>query len=665
MKKRLIKLLSLVLVVIMSLSAFACDLVTVDMTRADEQVVATVQVFDGAPKEEIKNKHVKNVYMTNGAYYIYTMGYTVEEALDFILDSIIDTKINVQLALNYFKELGTDYQDLNPSVTNVWDVERYLTAEEIAKANYNVKKSVNETIDSYLPVEEEDPSESYTETVRAVPTGAVNYERELTKDDMNDYKINRGIYEGNNTSNDTERRTAYYMLLKSMSENGYIDDGFDWKTDSVVDTEYYEDSVKEQMYNILLNKYNSYLIYDYYMTVSYEAIANTYEEIYKEQAKAKTYTEFNEMLTNASATNPVLANHFAGSFGYVYNLLIPMDSIQSAKLAELDKKDTADYRAKREAILANTTVKDLRNTWINAGYDFDYSTNMFLNDYAVAGANALPFQGLVEWTNSQDVNVTKKVDGDNTYFEYSVNGEVDDEYVPEYKAASTEMKFEDFNNVLDTNNEPDDFIELIETYLFGSVLDGGTGSYDGVSFARTAKTSTAVTTNVWKEKINELLFAFSSDNGSLNTYKGYPIAMNYEIDYTEKFVDEFAAAGRYLLDNASDYLNKGYVVVASDYGYHILFLSEVVTASNYETLEAYLTSLGISDGESYYDNMRKDIRDGKAEDYADSYLYTIQQSVAGTAASNYVNQLLSSAKQSALNNEDQVKIVRDNLKNIL
>ena len=84
MKKRLIKLLSLVLVVVMSLSAFACDLVKVDMTRADEQVVATVQVFDGAPKEEIKNKDVKNVYMTNGAYYIYSMGFTVEEALDYI-----------------------------------------------------------------------------------------------------------------------------------------------------------------------------------------------------------------------------------------------------------------------------------------------------------------------------------------------------------------------------------------------------------------------------------------------------------------------------------------------------------------------------------------------------------------------------------------------------
>ena len=655
MKKRLIKLLSLVLVVVMSLSAFACDLVKVDMTRADEQVVATVQVFDGAPKEEIKNKDVKNVYMTNGAYYIYSMGFTVEEALDYILDSIIESKINVQLALDYFNGLGTGYADLNTDEDDIWSAKRYLTGEEIAQANYNVKKSVNETIESYLPAEDEEPSESYKEKVRAVPTGAVNYVHELTEGEMNAYDIDTGVYSGGNV-NDTERRTAYYMLLKSMSDNGFIDDSFDWKTGDITDTQYYKDSVKEQMENILLNKYNNYLIYDYYKTVSFDTIEQTHKDIFASQAKAKTYTEFNEMLTNASAKNPVLYNHFDG-FGYVYNLLIPMDSVQSAKLAELEKNDTEEYRKEREDILANTTVKDLRNTWINAGYDFDKDTNKFLNDYAVAGANALEFKGLVEWTNDEGVTKTAKPDDDKTYFEYTVDGKVDKDYVPEYKATSTEMSLSEF-------------YELIETYLFGSTLTGSTDNVNGVPFARTAKTGTAVDAKVWKDKINELLFAFSTDDGSLNTYKGYPIAKDYEFDYKETFVEEFATAGRYLLTNANDYLNKGYVVVASDYGYHVMFLAEVVTKDvNVETakgrtVETYLNKTKAT-LEAEYAQMLKDIRDGKAEDYADNYLYVLQQSVAGTAASNYVNQKLSNAKQSALDNESKVKIVRDNLKNIL
>ena len=590
----------------------------------------------------------------NGAYYIYSMGFTVEEALDYILDSIIETKINVQLALDYFNSLDSDYADLNTNENDVWSAKRYLTAKEIAEANYNVKKSVNETIDSYLSAEDEEPSESYKEKVRAVPTGAVNYVHELTTEEMNAYTIDTGVYSGGN-ANDSERRTAYYMLLKSMSDNGYIDDSFDWKTDNITDTQYYKDSVKEQMETILLNKYNSYLIYDYYKTVSFDVIEQTHEDLFASQSKAKTYTEFNEMLTNASAKNPVLYNHFNG-FGYVYNLLIPMDSVQSAKLAELEKNNTKKYREDREDILANTTVKDLRNTWINAGYDFDKDTNKFLNDYAVAG-DALEFKGLVEWTNKEGVTVTKKTDGDKTYFEYTVDGKVDKDYVPEYKATSTEMKF-------------DAFITMMEDYLYGVAPDNvfeGLWNED-VPYKRVgAYDDGTVDAQTWKDKINELLFAFSSDDGSLNTYKGYPIAKDYEFDYKETFVEEFASAGRMLLDAAEAGQSQSYIVVASDYGYHVMFLAEVVTmASNVAnaTIEGYLgkatTAL-----EAEYAQMLKDIRDGKAEDYADNYLYVLQQSVAGTAASNYVKQKISNAKQSALDNESKVKIVRDNLKNIL
>ena len=125
-----------------------------------------------------------------------------------------------------------------------------------------------------------------------------------------------------------------------------------------------------------------------------------------------------------------------------------------------------------------------------------------------------------------------------------------------------------------------------------------------------------------------------------------------------------------LLDAAEAGQSQSYIVVASDYGYHVMFLAEVVTKDvNVETakgrtVETYLNKTKAT-LEAEYAQMLEDIRDGKAEDYADNYLYVLQQSVAGTAASNYVNQKLSNAKQSALDNESKVKIVRDNLKNIL
>ena len=72
-------------------------------------------------------------------------------------------------------------------------------------------------------------------------------------------------------------------------------------------------------------------------------------------------------------------------------------------------------------------------------------------------------------------------------------------------------------------------------------------------------------------KINELLFAFSTDPGSLNKYKGYVISPNN----TEGFVESFSDAGKELLAMGG----KSYIIVASDYGYHVIYF--VASNDNY------------------------------------------------------------------------------------
>lgn len=650
MKKKLIKFVTLMLVIVMALTTFACDLVKVDMEKAKEETVATVKVFENGPTDVITNGQIYSVYLANGAYYIYTMGYTPEETLDYIVEELVKTKIKVQVALNYFNNVE-NYADLNASVTDVWDVKRYLTDEEIAKAEYNVKVSINDTIDSFMDEEEEDEKETYAPEVRTSPTNATPYEHELSKTEMEAYKIDKGFADGSNV-NDTERRNAYYKLLKSMSESGYIDDDFDWDEKDIATTDYYTDSVKEQMENILVTKYESYLLYDYYKTVSIDTLKSVYEEIYATKTDSVKYADFNTALTDASATNPVLYNHFSGRFGYVYNLLIPMDAVQTERLEKVEKDNVYEYRKERETILKDTVVTDLRDTWITSNYDFELTgdTATFINDFAIFKEGSLPFNGKVEWVNKGEYERVKKTDADGVYYEYTKDGVVDEDYEPEFKATANKIKL-------------DDFVALIDDYLYGTTaptVDNNIDAY--VPYYRVAK----ATGEFDDDKVNELLFAFSTDSGSLNTYKGYVVSYDYDIDYNETFVEEFATAGRYLLDLASAGYTKSYVIVASDYGYHVMIFNELVTDDSNATNATLAGLLGMSDPEleTAYNKLLGDILAGELEEYQDSYLYTLQQAIASEKAAAQQKRILD-ANNKLLDDENKVVIDKDVLAHIL
>ncbi len=654
MKKKLIKLMSLLLVVAMSLSTFACQLIQVDMDKAYDQTVATVKVFDedGAPVDTITNKDVMSAFSANGSYYIYSMGYTVEQTLDAILDNLVNNKIMTQVALDYFYNKGV----VEHSDKGKWDAERYLSDEEVATANYTVKKGVNDAIDTYIVEDEtEDDKESFKPTVRTVPTGATNYTHELTVEEKNNYSIDRGIADGNGTVNNKERRNAYYKLLKSMSESGYIESSFDWNTGSIIDTDYYEDSVKEQLENTLVTKYQAYLVYDYYNTISLSQLATIYEDNYNAQQEAKSYTDFTNALSSASASSPVLFNQFSGKFAYVYNLLLGVDDVQSAKIAELDKSNSEKYMADREEILkTTTTVKDLRSSWIEAGYDFDFTTKTFINDYALS-SNPFAFKGTFNWVNQDGYTRELKSDADGKYYEFKKDGKVDEDYIPEYKAVAEELTL-------------DGFIEEMETYLYGSAQTKVTLAPEDETIMGKTPIYKAVksTATLDDDKINELLFAFSTDPGSLNTYKGYVVADGYDLGYTEKYMAEFEKAGRLLIKWASEGNNIGsYVIVATDYGYHVMFMNELVLdTANKATLYEYLGK-SEQDLTTEYATMLANIRDGEVEEYEDNYLYHLQQAVASSSANSYANNIVLGKQNSIRDNGDKVSINRDYLKNLL
>ena len=69
--------------------------------------------------------------------------------------------------------------------------------------------------------------------------------------------------------------------------------------------------------------------------------------------------------------------------------------------------------------------------------------------------------------------------------------------------------------------------------------------------------------------VNELMFAYSTDTGCLNKYYGYSIA---SIDETTSYVKEFEYAAQKAVTEGGI---GTYYVVATDYGWHILYVSFV------------------------------------------------------------------------------------------
>jgi hypothetical protein len=660
MKKTLLKIITFIMAIVMTASMAACDLVTIDNEKVNEQVIATVKVYDGAPEESITNQQLLNLYYTYAPTYIYYYGYTAEEAADAILETMIQSRVYAQNAMNYFNNLS-NYADLNAQVTDIWDVDRYLTQDEITEAEYNITKSVNDAIDGFIEEDEDvTEEESFAPTVRTAPTGATVYAHELTVEEMADYVekgVQTGSYAQGSDDATTERRIAYYKLLKSMEVSGYIDADFNWATDSVLDTDYFKQSLKDQKVEILITKYDAYLTYDYYKTISFENIEADYAKMYKDQAEADvTDASYYEALSSATAAHPVVYNPFTG-YSYVYNLLLGADNVQAEKIAKIkaDYEDVtnamteADYRAQRNAVLNDTYVKDLRSSWITAGYDFDFETKKFLNDYALA-SDTLPFDGNVTWTNKTVDGKTyvseRLTDENGTYFKYKVSGETvyDDTYAPKYTAKANTKTFAEF-------------VTAMDTYLYGSAKTGTNDAINGIPVYKLVDSSVDV--EEWDEKINELLFAYSTDPGSLNTYKGYAVSPETE-NGTETYVDEFAAAARALMNCGK----TSYVIVGTDYGYHVIFFSKVVSATSYATLVDYLNAEeGSKNWADVYEDMIVAIRDGEVAEYEDSYLYSFQQVVTANAATANVAKIKMNDFYSAKENS-KVAIYQERIDNL-
>ena len=580
MKKILVSIAALVLCVVMCFSTLTgCNLITINSERNLEQVVATVQIDKDAPLDKIYKKDMALAFMNYGYMYVQYYGYTQAQTYKMIIDNLVQSRVFVQYAMQAFNKGDAPFENqiADPMENDVWDVTRYLTDDEDIEATYNTIKAVNDLLDSYEDKDEEEKkNDTLTATVRTVPTGATNFEKEVDKPGY----ITKGI----DVDSTAERRLAYTKVIEMLRVNGLLGDEYKGQ---MTQTDYYQQTLKSNRENLILEKYQKCITDNARSAYTFEDVKKEYASKYNEQ-KGLSTSEFISKLSSASASDPILCG-LNGSYGYVYNLLIGANDIQKAMIEDLSPSLTATERAKaRRDILAGTIVTDQRSTWVLSGYDFDGTK--FTGDYTFMGENALEFKGDVQ-------KVQEKTKDQNA----------------KYKVTSLDPI---------TLSE---FVDMMEMYVYGKKQTAVAGVTDPSVYK---KVESNVDVKDYTKKINELLFAFSTDPGSLNTYLGYSIQPKPSSGEAETYMQEFADAGRELLKMGK----SSYIMVATDYGYHIMFYSVVLSDTyGYNNLVDYLNSqYGTKNWEDEFNKMLADF--DEYED-TDNYMYVLFNSLASSSVS--------------------------------
>lgn len=581
MKKRLVKILTLAFAVIMCFSAsFGCNLVTKDNLKDMEQVVATVNINK---EDNVYKRDVVMAYINYGYIYTQYYGYSQERTMRMILDGLVESHILVQEAMNVFED---DENFVKDDAYGKYVAERYLTEEEKLDALYDAYVTINSLLDRYSDEEQAaENKDDLNETVRTVPTNAANAEKDVDKQayidkgfdvDSNEYRVN-----------------ALAKVVKMLKSNGLLGDGYQG---DLKDTDYFAQILKNNMEQQVVSNYEENILNDIRSGLTYEKLSAAYES--KKTAQEEwSNTEFVSALSSATAESPILYSK-QGTYGYVYNLLLGVNDYQSKEISDISKNlSDAERAARRADILNSTTVKDLRSTWILSGYDFD--GEKFTGDYTFTKnpENSLPFNGevtLLKEATEED----SAIYGVEDVYTYGLN----------------------------------EFVAYMNEYLYGNA-DVGEGD-ENVSIYK--KYDCDDKPEEYDAKINELLFAFSTDGGSLNTYKGYVIKPAVDGSNSEEYVKTFGDAGRQLLTMG----NASYIIVASDYGYHVMFFSEKFDADyGYDTLDSYLDSLDIDKGEAatweaYFNAM---LGDWEAFEESDTYLYFLANELISGKTNNAVS----------------------------
>lgn len=491
MNKRIIALVLALVIAVTALTG--CNLQAKNSRVIGEKAVMTIG--KGEYKDTVSIQEVFNAFSSYGFMYVYYYSIPVEQVVELLLDNILTNKLMTYSATENL-----------PKVNNVSRLTKYtkydvfLTPEEIKDLEVALNRDISNAIER--------------DEVEHIKEDAEEKELELPKDEdvrtiPSDYSY---ITKTPVDFVGTETRAAAVKEYKKAIENN---NGYSYK-------DFLNSALLSYKKDAVLTKYIKVLKEE--ITATDADVTNRFNEIVAQEKEKYALSDsaykakLNE-IQNAkefSGSNFVLYSPESG-YGFALNLLLKFSPEQEAQLKESKDKYTAgtmtkeEYIAKREELLPQITVKDLRDSWLKK---YGYNSDLF-NDYAFDGvANPVLTDGV---QNFDELG---------------------------------QFKFDSINA---TNYSINDFFNKMNGILGGVSV----GNKDGFDMYKADPAK--------QEEFINLIWAYGEDPGAFNSKIGY---MCYAKPEESSFVEEYA--------NASTALAKedvgSYTIVATDYGYHVLFL---------------------------------------------------------------------------------------------
>ncbi len=612
-----------------------CGLVTTNISKDYAQVIAEVNITNSAnfasseyadyadviETSEITKRDMVAYFISTGYSMMQSYGWTYYDTFKMISETLVNRQVYIQYAMLYLLDDETEDFSADGYRAAVDAAEEgdkslaalgyFLTDAERAKALYDTRVLFNNSLDSqeqsYIDAEDEETS---TETARTTPTG-VNTEDEDYYNEA--YRIYTGSnaaancvgYEVQDGSTPTTRRKAYGAFLASLRSNDLVSANED--TSDIESLDYFKMELQNSYETAIINKMTDKFETAIKSTVTESVAQQVYDTTYSRQEKAfdADLSSFTTALDGVSDTSFVLTAP-EPNYGFVVNILIPFSTSQTQALssAPADFGDTKGNKFNfRADLLAKVRGTDQRGTWFTGTEDYSFRVDpeSELDNVYIGGDASREYlffeDSLLASTQYERVP--------NYYGRYTYNGSVrkndKDEYVLTPNRISIDAFISEMEGYLEQSASAvtgedaytvtggsyvssigaDDVIVPAEdntAYYNRSVADyykaDGTVDYSKfvyyagkVDFGANGFNANEMflegsAENVAYSVINELSFAYNTDTAGLNTYLGYSVTTG-KTSYMAEF--EYAAQLACRLGAGN------YVVVPTDYGWHVIY----------------------------------------------------------------------------------------------
>ncbi|MCM1438210.1 MAG: hypothetical protein NC131_03215 [Roseburia sp.] len=616
---------------------------TVTMNEADvKQRVATVNIansqafadefgeafgsgYKSAVTEKVFLKRDMITAYYNGYYQLVQQGQSYSQVFDSIKDSLVSNAVTTQYATAYLLKSKIEdgeatFAEYTAKQSEAAKYEYLLGETAVKSAKYQLNVTLNSVLDSsesdFLE-EESDDKYSGSET-RSTPTGIDSTVEEYVPEGYNVYTGYENYYledagddyEPLDGTTKATRRKAYASFLSSLRSNYLITDA-DTKTTDIWEISYVKDSYVSQLQTEILSAYNEKIVEEKendvntvvddkytYIQTQYESLLSVQENDYASSSS------FESAMGNISDTKFILYSPSTendsegGTFGYVYNILLPFSKVQEAQLSTLQSyRDgevitESEYFAARNGILKNIRTTDQRAAWFNGSTDYSFNVKEYEEESGKtlgyfgkdAGREYLFFKNNVTDTENTQYNALEKYDG-----RYSYNGSVkkntDGSYtlIPEKLDINGMLaEFEAYvNYVLGDGDRVDytlndgyyaitDFtVSDSDKEIDYSNLVYATGkvTLNQLSAGDMLITDKEHMTDRYKAMcaVNELQYAYTTDTGVLSQYIGYTVSA-----YDTSYIKEFEYAAKAAVKEGAG----AFSVCAGDYGWHLIYVTE-------------------------------------------------------------------------------------------